>query len=160
MNKLLTICALLLFVCTFPIMAGAQTGHLPVLEAKVAAFSADGLATRDMATRQDYSHGVVIPYFATHDHWWTGLAVTNESDSTAEFSIGCLDVNGAVVASGTFTLPGEALTAHLIDGFIGMGTVPGRGQIAIFSDQAFVVDRYLGNEWGGYGDWIFNSQAY
>ena len=148
MKKILTALVISLFVLSIPL--AAQAGSLGALEAKASALLGQGY--RSALQNQAYQYGVVFAYSDNTEYWWSGLVLFNLAESANSLMVGCFDPEGNAVAAGTFSLEANALRADLLGDFMSSGAVSGRVSIAIFGTEAFLADRFVGNDAGGFGE--------
>lgn len=104
---------------------------------------------------------IFIPYTAVGGGWWSGLAITNTSDSAMTFSIGVFKENGVWVAGSSFSVPAHAMKVDALENFFG-GTPPDNMMSIRIrtSNEPFKATLFVGNDMGGFGFQNYNSGEY
>jgi len=159
MKKIVAFLAIALFLVSIPLAAQAdKADFFRALAAKVQA----AVQGRSLAQADPVGHyGVYYSYTVKGEGWWTGLVVANQSDLDSQFQVGVMDTDGAVVASGTFTLAGYASKADFLENFTtAPDKVPFRGQLVVFGSQSFFANLYVGNDQGGFGEIEKEAEPY
>jgi len=157
MKRNIVLLAFLLMALSIPLKAQAQdkSDIYSLLEEQ--ATSGDPLR----AARQ-YSYALIIPYTVHDGQFASGLAVFNYSPDVNTFLIGSYDTAGNLVASGSFSLlPGSSMVS-MINGLMDEGSdpLPAQGFTALFADGPFVVDRFIFQAGGGFGEITLDSEPY
>jgi hypothetical protein len=96
---------------------------------------------------------IFIPYTAVGGGWWSGLAITNTSDSTMTFAIRVFKGNGDHVDGSSFSVGSKAMKVDALENFFG-GTPPDNMmsiRIRTTTNETFRATLFVGNDMGGFG---------
>ena len=105
---------------------------------------------------------IFIPYTAVGGGWWSGLAITNTSDSAMTFAIRVFKGNGEWVNGSSFSVPAHAMKVEVLEYFFG-GTPPDVAmsvRIRTGTNEPFKATLFIGADQGGFGFQNYNSGEY
>lgn len=110
---------------------------------------------------------IVIPYTATTDDWWTGLAIHNESGSATTYSVSFYAEDGTFIAGDCVTVQPHAIVKDVLPAFASdPETIDGAVSVYIrttgASDVTFSATVFVGNTAGnqGFGFQSYRSEDY
>ena len=105
---------------------------------------------------------IFIPYTAVGGGWWSGLAITNTSDSAMTFAIRVFKGNGDHVDGSSFSVGSKAMKVDALENFFG-GTPPDNMmsiRIRTGTNEPFKATLFIGTDQGGFGFQNYNSGEY
>ena len=159
MKKLIATLFIAFFVFSLSLSTQAYSSRLAALDGEVAAFLNPG--DRSALQAGEGNYGVIIAYYtAVSGEWWTGLVVYNSANYANNITVGILGSSGYVSGAGAFALAPSQFKSDLLANFITTGQVPSIGSIVVLGTGPFLVDRYLGNLDGGFGEVQLEAEAY
>jgi hypothetical protein len=107
---------------------------------------------------------LVIPYTSVTGKWWSGLAISNESNYEETYYLTVYDETGAVVGSGCLTIDAHAIHTAALQDYLSLGEdIQGHVSIHIrttISQEPFSATLFMGNtaESQGFGFQSFRSE--
>jgi len=109
---------------------------------------------------------IVIPYTAVTGKWWTGLAISNESNFEDTYQLKFYDETGMIIGSGCITINAHAIHTSALQDYLDLGEdVNGHVSIhirTVSSQKPFSATLFMGNtaESKGFGFQTFRSEEF
>lgn len=109
---------------------------------------------------------IVIPYTVIKTNWWTGLAIHNESESSATYHIIFIDENGQYISGNCFEVPPFCIKKGVIQEFATPLQLNGYYSIHIWNiespSEPFSATLFMGNNAAneGFGFDTFRSHDF
>lgn len=109
---------------------------------------------------------IVVPYTSITGKWWTGLAISNESNFEETYYLMFYDETGAAIAGGCLTIDAHAIHTDALQNYLSLGEAVG-GHVSIHirtvsSNEPFSATLFMGNtaESQGFGFQAFRSEEF
>lgn len=107
---------------------------------------------------------IFMPYTASGDGWWTGVAITNVTNATQSVTISARTDAGVYVAGKTVSVPAYGMYVDLLENFFTNPLATSRVSLtfsaALAGTNTFYATLFVGNPDGGFGFQNYTSVPY